>query len=95
MCVSDFRHTYTRIAKINLAFHLVRDTIFMLGNSKCEVLLVIDLKNTFLSLKLIEELKKYCRTLPYFSSASYLYQRMPMGLHISPAICNHMSIIFI
>ena len=29
---------------------------------------------------------KYCRILPYFGSTSYLYQRMPMGLDISPSI---------
>ena len=28
----------------------------------------------------------YCGILPYFGSASYLYQRMPMGLNISPSI---------
>ena len=29
---------------------------------------------------------KYCGILPYFGSSSYLYQRMPMGLNISPSI---------
>ena len=29
---------------------------------------------------------KYCGILPYFGSASYLHQGMPMGLNISPAI---------
>ena len=28
----------------------------------------------------------YCGILPYFGSASYLYQRMPMGLNIPPAV---------
>ena len=28
----------------------------------------------------------YCGILPYFDSASYLYQRMPLGLNISPSI---------
>ena len=35
-------------------------------------------------MRLSENSKKYCEILPYFSSASYLYQRMPMGLNISP-----------
>ena len=55
----------------------------MLGISKCEVLSVLDLKDAFHSLRLSE---KYCGILPYFGSASYLYQRMPMGLNISPPI---------
>ena len=33
-----------------------------------------------------EKSKKYCGILPYFGSASYLYQRMPMGLNVSPLI---------
>ena len=31
-------------------------------------------------------LKRYCRILPYFGSTSHLYQRMPVGLNISPSI---------
>ena len=58
----------------------------MLGSSKCEVLSVLDLKDAFHSLRLSENSKKYCAILPYFGSASYLYQRMPMGLNICPSM---------
>ena len=58
----------------------------MLGSSKCEVMSVLDLKDTFHSLQLTENLKKFCGILPYCGSSSYLYQRMPMGLNISPTI---------
>ena len=84
--VMDFRHLNIRIAKNNLAYPLVRDMFSVLGNSKCEVLSVLDLKDVFHSLRLPEESKKYCGILPYFRSASYIYQRMPMGLNISPSI---------
>ena len=47
---------------------------------------VLDLKDTSHSLRLTENSKKYCSILPYFGSASYLYQRMPMGFNISLAI---------
>ena len=50
--VTDFRHLNMRIAKNNLAYPLLNDTLFI----------------------------------PYFGSTSYLYQRMPMGLNISPAV---------
>ena len=50
------------------------------------MLSVLDLKVTFHSLRLIESSKKYCGILPYFGSLSYLYQRMPMGLNISPMV---------
>ena len=57
-----------------------------LGNSKCKVLFVLGLKDAFHSLRLSEDSKKYCGILTYFGSASYMYQRMPMGLNISPSI---------
>ena len=84
--VTDFRHLNVRIAKNNLAYPLVRDTFSVIGNSKCEVLSVLDLKDAFHSLRLLENSNRYCRILPYFGSSSYLYQRMPMGLNISPSI---------
>ena len=84
--VTDFRHLNMRIAKNNLAYPLLRDTFALLGSSKCEVLLVLDLKDVFHSLWLSEKSQKYCGILPYFGSASYLYQRMPMGLNVSPPI---------
>ena len=89
--VTDFRHLNTRIAKNNLLVNplvnpLVKDTFTTLGNSKCEVLSVLDLKDAFHSLRLSEKSKKYCGILPYFGSASYLYQRMPLGLNVSPPI---------
>ena len=40
----------------------------------------------FHPLRLTESSKKYYGILPYFGSTSYLYQRMPMGLNISPAV---------
>ena len=84
--VTDFRHLNTRIAKNNLAYPLVKDMFTTLGNSKCKVLSVLDLKDAFHSVRLSETSKKYCGILPYFGSASYLYQRMPMGFNVSPPI---------
>ena len=72
--MTDFRHLNVRIAKNNLAYTLLKDTFYILGSSRCEVLL----KNS----------KRYCGILPYLGSASYLYQRMPMGLNVSPSIGN-------
>ena len=84
--MTDFRHLNVRIAKNNLAYPLVRDTFSVLGNSKCEVLSVLDLKDAFYSLRFSENSRKYCGILPYFCSSSYLYQRMPIALNISPSI---------
>ena len=65
---------------------MVTDTFSVSGNLKCEVLSVLDLKDAFHSLRLSENSRKYCGILPYFGSSSYLYQRMPMWLNISPSI---------
>ena len=84
--VMDFRHLNVRIVKNNLVYPLVRDTFSVLGNSKCKVLSVLDLTDAFQSLRLLKDLKRYCGILPYFRSASYIYQRITMGLNISPSI---------
>ena len=52
--VMDFKHLNVRIAKNNLAYPLVRNTISVLGSSKCKVLSVLDLKDAFHSLRLSE-----------------------------------------
>ena len=84
--VTDFRHLNMRIVKNYLACPLLRDPFTLLGSSKCEVMSVLGLKDTFHSLRLSEKLQKYCGILTYFGNASYLYQRMPMGLNVSSPI---------
>ena len=84
--VTDFRHLNVRIAKNNLAYPLLKGTFSVLGSSKCEVLSVLGLKDAFHSLRLSENSKKYCGICLYFGSTSFLYQRMPMGLNISPSM---------
>ena len=56
--VTDFRHLNVTVAKNNLAYPLVRDTFSVLGNSKCEVLSLLDLKDAFQSLRLSENTKR-------------------------------------
>ena len=84
--VTDFRHLNVRIAKNNLVYPLLKDTFPVLGSSRCKVLSVLDLKDTFHSLRLLENSKRYYGILQYFGSTSHLYQRMLIGLNISPSI---------
>ena len=84
--VTDFRHSNMHITKNNWAYSLFKDTFALIGSYQYEVMSVLDLKDDFLSLRLTENLNMYCGILPYFGSASYLNQRMPTGLNISPAI---------
>ena len=51
----DFRHLNVRIARNNLACPFVRDTFSVLDNSKCEVPLVLYLKDAFHLLRLSED----------------------------------------
>ena len=64
--VMDFRHLNVRIAKNNLAYPLVRDICSVLGNSRCEVLSVLDLKDAIHSLRLSENSKKLLWNTPIF-----------------------------
>ena len=84
--VVDFRLLNTRIMRRNTATPLLRDIFKMLGRSKCEVLSCVDLKDAFHSLGLMEKAKEFCGILPYFGSAHYRYEVLPMGLSISPQV---------
>ena len=84
--VTNFRHLNVRIAKDNLAYPLLKDTFLILGSSRCNVLSVLDLKDAFHSLRLSDNSKIFSRILPYSGCASYLNDRMSMGLNISPSL---------
>ena len=66
--VMDFRHLNFRIAKKNLAYPLLTDTFLVLGSSRCDVFLMLDLKDAFYSLRLSDYLERYCGMLLYFGS---------------------------
>ena len=89
--VTDFRHLNVRIAKNNLAYPLVRDTLSVLGNLKCEVLSVLHLKDAFHSLRLSENSKKYCGILPYFGQLILLISKNANGFE---HFAIHMAIIY-
>ena len=82
--IVDFRLLNTRILRRNTATPLLSDIFQILGNSKCELLSYIDLKDAFHSLKLSNSAKELCGILPYFGSSHYRYEVLPMGLSISP-----------
>ena len=57
--IMDFRHLNMRIAKNNLAYPLLKDKFSVLGSSRCAVLSVLDLKDAFHSLRLLENSKRF------------------------------------
>ena len=84
--VVDFRLLNTRILRRNTANHLLRDIFKILGKSRYEVLSCVDLKDAFDSLSLTDKVKEFCGILPYFGSAHYRYEVLPMGLSIGPQV---------
>ena len=84
--VTDFRHLNSRLVVLQPSIPLVRDAIQIIGASGCEVISLIDLRDAYHTLPLSEESKKYCGITPYYGSSTYIYQRLGMGLSVSPAI---------
>ena len=47
---------------------------------------VLDLRDAYHTLPLVEESQKYCGLTPYYGSPTYVYLRMGMGMSCSPAL---------
>ena len=88
--VTDFRHLNVRIAKNNLAYPLGRDTFSVLGNSKCEVLSVLDLKDAFHSLRYVRKLEKILRNTSIFWQFFLFISKNAYGIE---HLTIHMAII--
>ena len=84
--VTDFRHLNSGLVTLQPSIPLVRDAIQILGSSGSEVLSLADLKDAYHTLRLSKRSQKFCGITPYYGSDSYLYQRLGMGLSVSPAI---------
>ena len=84
--VVDFRLLNTRILRRNTSITLMSDVLSILGNSECEVVSCVDIKDAYHSLRLTEKSKEYCGILPYFGSPIYRYEVLPMGIACAPQI---------
>ena len=84
--ITYFRHCNSRLVRLNYSFPLARDAIQILGASECELISVRDLRDGYHTLRLSAESQKYCSITPYYGSNRYHYQRLGMGLSVSPAI---------
>ena len=84
--VTDFRHLNSRLVTLQPSIPLVRDAIQILGASGCEILSLANLRDAYHTVRLSERSKKFCGITSYYGSDSYLYQRLGMGLSVSPAI---------
>ena len=84
--VVDFRLLNTRILRRNTSIPLMSDILSILGNSECEVVSCVDIKDAYDSIRLTEKSKEYCGILQYFGSPIYRYEVLPMGIACAPQI---------
>ena len=56
------------------------DVLSILGNSECEVVSCVDIKDAYHSIPLTERSKEFCIILPYYGSLLYRYEVLPMGI---------------
>ena len=90
--VVDFRLLNTRILRRNTSIPLMSDVLIILGNSECEVVSCVDIKDAYHSLRLTEKSKEYCGILPYLVAQSTDMKFYPWGLlvhHKSGWITSH------
>ena len=84
--VVDFRLLNTGILRWNTSIPLMSDVLSILGNSECQVLSCLDLKDAYHSIPLTDKSKEYCGIPPYFGSPIYRYEVLPMGIACTPQI---------
>ena len=84
--VVDFRLLNMRILRRNMSIPLMKDVLSILGNSKYEVMLCVNIKDAYHSILLTEKSKEYCGILPYFGSPIYRYEVLLMGIACAPQI---------
>ena len=84
--VTEFRHLNSRLVTLQPSIPLVRDAIQILGASGYELLSLTALRDAYHTLRLSEKSKKFCGITPYYGSDIYLYQRLGMGISVSPAV---------
>ena len=84
--ITDFIHLNSTLVRLNYSCPLVRDTIQIPGASECELISVIDLRDTYPTFRLSAESQKYCGITPYYGPDTYFYQRLGMGLSVSQGI---------
>ena len=65
--VVDFRLLNTRILRRNTSIPLMSDVLSILGNSECEVVSCVDIKDAYHSIRLTEMSKEYCGILPFLA----------------------------
>ena len=70
----------------NTSIPSMSDVLSILGNSECEVVSCVHIKDVYHSIPLTKRSKEFCRILPYFGSPIHRYEVLPMGIACAPQI---------
>ena len=65
---------------------MISEVLSILGNSECEVVSCVDIKDAYHSIPFTERSKEFCGMLPYFGSPTYRSEVLPMGIACAPQI---------
>ena len=64
----------------------MHDAVQQLGGTIIDAISKLDLRDAFHTLGLSADSMQYCGITPFYGSPTYLYQRLAMGLSVSPAV---------
>ena len=87
--VTDFRYLNSRLKVLQCSMPLVRDAIQQLGAAGSEIVTIFDFRDAFHTLRIALLSQKYLGITPYYGSPTYIYQRLGVGLSISPSLFMH------
>ena len=87
--VTDFRFLNSRLKVLQCSLPLVRDAIQQLGAAESEIASIIDLRDAYHTLRVALKSQPFLGITPYYGSPTYIYQRLGMGLSVSPSIFMH------
>ena len=87
---TDFWALSDKLVKINQEFQHARNCIQAVGQSHCEIMSVVDLRDAYHTLRLAPDSQKYCKIInKFYGSPMYFYLRLGMGLKCFTSNIQH------
>ena len=83
---TDFWIFNDKLVKINHGFPLVKDCILAIGQRHCEVIALADIQDTYHTLRLILDSKRYYGMTPFCVSAPYFYLRVEEMIRVQTGL---------
>jgi len=93
--VVDLRFLNSRVVSRNMLTPLFPDILIRLGQILIDIMSSIDFKDAYHSMRLAEWCKTYFGIIPYPGGKCYRFERLPMGLKVSPALWQQFILKFL